>query len=155
MQKKPPRKSKSMTCKIQFFVVVTYKQDHKIHYGCIDYEEGCAVFDLSNRTDGESVSDYPLLRDGSYRRERSLWSTVTVAAAKCQPFLSLHTSKQPTEHLEGISTQADNMWSKVHTAFIWGLKALAEDRSNMLLLMDYSSPPEGCRALRGERGCLW
>lgn len=54
-----------MQIKIQFCVVVTYKQEHKIHYGCIDYEESSAVFDLSNRTDGESVSDYPLLRAGA------------------------------------------------------------------------------------------
>lgn len=51
-----------MQIKIPFWVVATYKQGHKIHYGCIDNEERSAAFDLSNRTDGESVSDYPLLR---------------------------------------------------------------------------------------------
>lgn len=96
-----------MQIEIQFWVVGT--QEHKIHYGCIDYEEGSAVFDLSNRTDGESVSDYPLLRGVELLQEAGLWSTVTVAVAKCQSFLNLYISKQPTEHLKGISAQTDNM----------------------------------------------
>lgn len=57
--------------KIQFgVVVVECKQEHSHSslYGCIDYEEYFAVFDLSNRTDGESVSDYPLWRDWCYCR---------------------------------------------------------------------------------------
>lgn len=95
--------SYDMQIKIHFCTVVTYKQKHKIHYDCIDYEKGSAAFDLSNGTDGESVSDYPLLRDWSYCRGRSLRSTVTVAVAKCQPFLPLHASKQTTEHLEVLA----------------------------------------------------
>lgn len=84
-----------------------------MHYGCIEYDDGSAVSDMSNRTDGESVSDYPLLRDWSYSRGRSLCSTVSVAVAKCQPFLPLHTSTQPPKHLEDIGAHTD-MWTKIY-----------------------------------------
>lgn len=67
------RNSKDMHIKIHFGVVVIrgkQEHSHSKFYGCKDYEECSAVFDLSNRTDGESVSDYPLWRDWSYCRGR-------------------------------------------------------------------------------------
>lgn len=78
VQKKKPkpknvRNSKDMHIKIQFGVVVIkgkQEHSHSKFYGCKDYEECSAVFDLSNRTDGESVSDYPLWRYWSYCRGR-------------------------------------------------------------------------------------
>lgn len=122
-----------MKIKVQFCVVVTYNQQHKIRYGSIDYEEGSAVFDLSNRTDGESVSDYPLLRDWSYCRGRSLWHSSCCQVSALPSFTHLKTT---TEHLEGISAQTDNMQSKIRIAFIWELKVLVEDLYNMLLSKD-------------------
>lgn len=110
-----------MQIKIHFCIVVTHKQEHKIHYSCVDYEEGAGVFDLSNRTDGESVSDYPLLQ-----LLQGVELVVYCHCSCCQvsalpSFMHLKTTNWI---FGGISAQTDNMWSKIHIVFTWGLKVL-------------------------------